>query len=136
MFDIQEIRASYVEEKPRVEQGFNVASELRWSVGSSLSFPFNHQGHWATRIYSDKVPTTLESDGKGHFTFSSTGQRFQGTTTNDGATTVFRPKTRVVPDFEARCDEQKLDLYGTYRPHCKFTNVQGVLECVRATMRP
>jgi hypothetical protein len=54
-------------------------------------------------LVPSNLSTTLESDGRGLFTFTSTGQRFQGTSTNDGAMKIFRPSQRVIIEHSHRC---------------------------------
>ena len=123
MCDIQEIRVSVLDS----EQGF--------AVGESLALPSGN----AVTILNSNLSTTLESDGRGHFIFSSTGQRFQGTTTNDGETKVFRPTQRVVLDFEVRksVNTTVFDKFGSVCTQNTYSiKVKGVLECVRATLRP
>ena len=109
VLDIQEIRVSILE----------TTTKGWWAVGQSANFNSGGFSTW-------NLSTTIESDGRGHFIFSSTGQRFQGTTTNDGETKVFRPTQRVVIDG-AYVASDGLDSSLTFK---------GVLECVRATMRP
>ena len=113
MCDIVETRISILEGHER----------FGWTVGQSVSFCNDNAGTMVSSSgHRFNLSTTLESDGRGHFTFSSTGQRFAGTTTNDGATKIFRPIKRVVID-------------GFYLDHAPYT-IKGVLECVRATLRP
>jgi hypothetical protein len=101
--DISEIRISMLE------------NNAGWSVGESVSFT-NSGGQMVCNskpisICNSKpmtpvpsnLPTTLESDGRGLFTFTSTGQRFQGTSTSDGAMKITRPNQRVIIEHCHRC---------------------------------
>jgi hypothetical protein len=76
------------------------------------------------------VCPTIESDGRGHFIISSTGQRFQGTTSNDGATKVFRPTQRVVLDFHVGGRDNSYS-----QPSYNYP-VKAILESVRAAAHP